>query len=67
MPASKPPEPADDHHLSPDKLRTAKRLYEQKEMTVAQIGEVLGVSRSTVYRALSQGSRASSQKPQSSF
>ncbi|NQD42751.1 recombinase family protein [Glutamicibacter halophytocola] len=38
--------------LSPDKLRTAKRLYEQKDMTVAQIGEVLGVSRSTVYRAL---------------
>lgn len=38
--------------LSPDKLRTAKRLYEQRDMTVAQIGEVLGVSRSTVYRAL---------------
>lgn len=36
----------------PDKLRTAKKLYEQKDMTVAQIGEVLGVSRSTVYRAL---------------
>ncbi len=31
--------------LSADKLRTAKRLYEQKDMTVAQIGEVLGVSR----------------------
>lgn len=41
--------------LSPDKLRTAKRLYEQKDMTVAQIGEVLGVSRSTVYRALKRG------------
>jgi len=40
--------------LSPDKLRTAKRLYEQREMTVAQIGTVLGVSRSTVYRALSK-------------
>ncbi len=40
--------------LSPDKLRTAKRLYEQKDMTVAQIGEVLGVSRSTVYRALNR-------------
>lgn len=38
--------------LSPDKLRTAIRLYEQQDMTVAQIGEVLGVSRSTVYRAL---------------
>ena len=38
--------------LSGDKLRTAQKLYEQQEMTVAQIGEVLGVSRSTVYRAL---------------
>lgn len=38
--------------LNGDKLRTARKLYEQKDMTVAQIGEVLGVSRSTVYRAL---------------
>lgn len=43
--------------LSPDKLRTAKRLYEQKDMTVAQIGEVLGVSRSTVYRALRRNAK----------
>lgn len=43
--------------LSPDKLRTAKRLYEQQDMTVAQIGEVLGVSRSTVYRALKKTAR----------
>lgn len=43
--------------LSPYKLRTAKRLYEQKDMTVAQIGEVLGVSRSTVYRALRKDTR----------
>lgn len=38
--------------LSGDKLRTARKLYEQKDMTVAQIGEVLGVSCTTVYRAL---------------
>ena len=38
--------------LNGDKLRTARKLYEQKDMTVAQIGEVLGVSRPTVYRAL---------------
>lgn len=44
--------------FSPDKLRTAKRMYEQKDMTVAQIGEVLGVSRSTVYRALNRDSCA---------
>lgn len=38
--------------LTKDKLRTARRLYEQQEMTVEKIGEVLGVSRATVYRAL---------------
>ena len=38
--------------LTKDKLRTAHKLYEQQDMTVAQIGEVLGVSRTTVYRAL---------------
>jgi len=38
--------------LTKDKLATARKLYEQQEMTVAQIGEVLGVSRSTIYRAL---------------
>lgn len=41
--------------LSGDKLRTARKLYEQQDMTVAQIGEVLGVSRTTVYRALQRG------------
>lgn len=38
--------------LTKDKLRTARRMYEQKEMTAERIGEVLGVSRTTVYRAL---------------
>jgi hypothetical protein len=38
--------------LTVDKLRTARRLYEQRDMTVEQIGNVLGVSRTTVYRAL---------------
>lgn len=38
--------------LSADQVRTARRLYEQRDMTVAQIGDVLGVSRTTVYRAL---------------
>jgi DNA invertase Pin-like site-specific DNA recombinase len=38
--------------LSQDQRRTARKLYEQQEMTVAQIGEVLGVSRTTIYRAL---------------
>ena len=38
--------------LTPDQVTTAKKLYEQQDMTVAQIGEILGVSRSTIYRAL---------------
>ncbi len=36
--------------LSADQVRTARRLYEQQDMTVAQIGDVLGVSRTTIYR-----------------
>src|SRR5690625_3652432 len=38
--------------LTPHQVTTAKKLYDQQDMTVAQIGEVLGVSRSTIYRAL---------------
>lgn len=49
--------PEADQLLSPDKLRTAKRLYEQRDMTVDQIGKVLGVSRSTVDRALKKEQR----------
>jgi DNA invertase Pin-like site-specific DNA recombinase len=40
--------------LSADQVKTARRLYEQQEMTVAQIGDVLGVSRTTIYRTLNQ-------------
>lgn len=40
--------------LSVDQVRTARRLYEQQDMTVAQIGDVLGVSRTTIYRALAR-------------
>lgn len=40
--------------LSPDQARTARRLYEQQDMTVAKIGEVLGVSRTTIYRTLAR-------------
>ena len=42
--------------LTKDKLATARKLYDQQDMTVAQIGEVLGVSRSTIYRALRRDS-----------
>lgn len=42
--------------LSPDQVKAARRMYEQNEMTVAQIGAVLGVSRATIYRALNRNS-----------
>jgi DNA invertase Pin-like site-specific DNA recombinase len=41
-------------HLTVDQVKTAKRLYEQQDMTVAQIGDVLGVSRTTIYRVLNR-------------
>ena len=40
--------------LSADQVKAARRMYEQKDMTVAQIGDVLGVSRTTIYRALNR-------------
>lgn len=40
--------------LSTDQVKAARRMYEQKDMTVAQIGDVLGVSRTTIYRALNR-------------
>jgi len=38
--------------LTPNQVTTARKLYDQQDMTVAQIGEVLGVSRTTIYRVL---------------
>jgi DNA invertase Pin-like site-specific DNA recombinase len=38
--------------LSPHQVTTARRMYEQQDMTVEQIGQVLGVSRTTIYRTL---------------
>src|SRR5699024_4539332 len=38
--------------LTPDQLSAVRKLYAQHDMAVAQVGDVLGVSRSTIYRAL---------------
>lgn len=38
--------------LTSEQVRTAKRLYDDSELTVAEIGQVLGVSRATVYRSI---------------
>lgn len=40
--------------LSADQVDTARQLYWAGQMTVTQIGDVLGVSRATVYRALAR-------------
>jgi len=39
--------------LTADKAAAARRMYESKDMTVAQIARALGVSRATLYRYLS--------------
>ncbi len=46
--------------MTPDKLATARKLYEAREHTVAQIGEIVGVSPATLYRHLGDRSAASS-------
>jgi DNA invertase Pin-like site-specific DNA recombinase len=38
--------------MTPGKLATARQLYEGKEHTMAQIAEIIGVSRATLYRHL---------------
>jgi DNA invertase Pin-like site-specific DNA recombinase len=38
--------------LTPAKLATARALYDAKSHTVAEIAEIVGVARSTLYRAL---------------
>ncbi len=41
--------------LTPQKAAEARRLYDEKRLTVAEIGKVLGVSRATIYRRLLPG------------
>ncbi len=38
--------------LSAEQRRQARKMYDERELTVEQIGEVLGVSRTSIYRAL---------------
>jgi len=38
--------------LSAEQVRQARKMYDARELTVEQIGKVLGVSRTSIYRAL---------------
>ncbi len=38
--------------LSAEQVRQARKLYDARELTIEQIGAVLGVSRTSIYRAL---------------
>ena len=40
--------------LSREQVRTARKLYDEREHTVEQIGKILGVSRTSIYRALAR-------------
>lgn len=42
--------------LSPEQRRQARKMYDERELTIEQIGNVLGVSRTSIYRALNQTS-----------
>jgi len=43
--------------LTSKQVRTAKRLYDDSELTVAEIGQVFGVSRATIYRCIGATAR----------
>jgi hypothetical protein len=38
--------------MTPDKARAARRMYDQRELTVRRPSDLLGVGRSSVYGAL---------------
>ena len=42
--------------LSAEQRRQARKMYDERQLTVEQIGKVLGVSRTLIYRALGQSS-----------
>lgn len=49
--------------MTPDQVKAARQMYEQRELTVAEIGRVLGVSRTTVYRTLARTATTSDVAP----
>jgi DNA invertase Pin-like site-specific DNA recombinase len=48
--------------MPPDKVATARQMYDSKEYTVEAIARVLGVSRASIYRHLA-GPATNAEKP----
>jgi DNA invertase Pin-like site-specific DNA recombinase len=44
--------------MSPDKVATARQMYESKEFTIEAVAQVLGVSRTSIYRHLTDLGKA---------
>jgi len=44
--------------LTTEQVRQARRMYDARELTIEQIGDVLGVSRTSIYRALGKTATA---------
>jgi DNA invertase Pin-like site-specific DNA recombinase len=52
--------------LSPEQRRMARKLYDEQEHTVEQIGQILGVSRTSIYRALAKDQTSAAAAPATS-
>lgn len=50
---------------TPEKLEVARSMYASRQHDIAAIARVVGVSRASVYRALSTPSESSARKPES--
>ncbi len=50
--------------LSAEQVRQARKMYDARELTVEQIGALLGVSRTSIYRALGKTTRPVPSQPQ---
>lgn len=52
--------------LSEEQRRAARRMYDERELMVEQIGAILGVSRTCIYRALCRDIAAGAAAPEPS-
>jgi DNA invertase Pin-like site-specific DNA recombinase len=48
--------------MPPDKVATARQMYDSKKYTVEAIAQVLGVSRASIYRHLAESTSAAAER-----